>query len=74
MAIGFIREFSQAVTACAALCLLALSPCGYAAGAISLNAVFGEKALILNFSVVNSLKPFVLWEIISFTRKLQVGS
>jgi aspartyl protease family protein len=46
MAIGFIREFSQAITACAALCLLALSPCGYGAEAISLNGVFGEKALI----------------------------
>jgi aspartyl protease family protein len=46
MAIGFISVFSQAIAAFAALCLLAFSPCSHAATQVSVNGVFGEKALI----------------------------
>jgi|APIni6443716594_1056825.scaffolds.fasta_scaffold393654_1 aspartyl protease family protein len=46
MAIGFMSVFSKALAAWLALCLLAFSPWGYAASTVSVNGVFGEKALI----------------------------
>lgn len=46
MAIGFMSVFSKALATWPALCLLAFSPWGYAASSVSVNGIFGEKALI----------------------------
>jgi len=46
MAIGFMSEFSKALATWLALCLLAFSTWGYAASRVSVNGIFGEKALI----------------------------
>ncbi len=46
MAIGFMRVYSNALAASAALCLLAFSPWGYAASSITVSGILGEKALI----------------------------
>ncbi len=46
MAIGFINACARAFVMLAALCLLVYSPWGAAASRVSVNGVFGEKALI----------------------------
>ena len=46
MAIGFINVCAQALAILLALCLLVYSPWGAAASGVSVNGVFGEKALV----------------------------
>jgi len=46
MAIGFIKMCAQKIVMWLALCLLVYSPWGAAASSVSVNGVFGEKALI----------------------------